>query len=744
MHYISMKTLLIALLLFPFLSLSSQLCKDSFLTKIPRKYAISKGNLKHYLKSPPRMDLEKMAMMSFYLPNEGVVADMGSGTGKATHFIAHSYPHTKVIGVDIDPKMVENASSKYEADNLSYKQGDISKKIFPDNSLDAIINSSVIHHVTSFSGEGYSLLEGIKAFFNQIEQLKNGGIFMLRDFVIPKGSLTAQLKLRNDDGKGNQKLTELSTFQIFKLFAKEFRSSIHKDSIPYKIIQKNKKWSTIELDLRTIVEFLHHKDYLSNWKAEIKEEYLYMSQNQIEEIYRMNQMRILVSRPIYNEWIYKNRFEDKIKLQDTNGNPIPYPPTKILTIGEKVNEDEGVKIYEKRSLSKDSSYLKIKYMQNKDTKEVLQIIERPFPVIDVIPYFKNENKLYIVSRKGYPRGIINANLETPHLRDVYSGGYVNEPLVTTTNQSEIASLKKLIVEKYKLIKKIDLNDIHVENSYYSSEGLIAEKISPYFVNIGQKYNNISGHLTYTEAGHALRAFQVGGAFDSRLEINIYRLLKYNNLSFEEWIGDTISLKEIPLPKLSNVFSFEGMKKKQSWVSTKQKVDYADVKVGEFLEINSRGFTVNTYPLEYVLPKHVSHHTVSFIPVFKSNGEIYVGLEVRDLPIPQIFNKNSILPTVPAYRIPKDKSTMTLAREYSTHQLEKDFKVKINNISPLGSDYRVSMGITPEIVYPFVVEVNPLKNNRLHWISLKQLLDNEDKIQSAHLLTSLFRLYHSFL
>jgi 2-polyprenyl-3-methyl-5-hydroxy-6-metoxy-1,4-benzoquinol methylase len=61
------------------------------------------------------------------------------------------YQGLELIGVDINPISVERARSQFQRVNLSYEVGDISDMVFPAQSLDGILDSSVLHHVTSFN-----------------------------------------------------------------------------------------------------------------------------------------------------------------------------------------------------------------------------------------------------------------------------------------------------------------------------------------------------------------------------------------------------------------------------------------------------------------------------------------------------------------------------------------------------------------------------------------------------------------
>ncbi len=253
-----------------------------------------------------------------------------------------------------------------------------------------------------------------------------------------------------------------------------------------------------------------------------------------------------------------------------------------------------------------------------------------------------------------------------------------------------------------------------------------------------------GTLHWTEASQALRAYQVGGAFDSRFEINIYRLFRKIQKTVGPWIGGDIRLR----PQKQNKFAVQDFAKSQpftqTWRPTLQRSDYIEVRGGQFAEIAATDSELGHIHLEYLLPQHVSHHTVTLLPVANNNGEILVGLEAQDLPVPQSYGESSTLWTTPGFRIPKDVRNIDGATSWAKKRLLETFEVQIGEPIGLGSDYRVSPGTTPEIVYPYTAEVDLQKSGpgKLHWFRLKDLLKNDDQIHSAHLLTSLFRVAHA--
>ena len=141
---------------------------------------------------------QKVALTTAHFPVRGRIADMGSGSGRGTFDLACLYDGLELVGVDVNPVSVERASEKFQRPNLSYIVGDISQTVFPANSLDGILNSSVLHHVTSFNN--FAVERVFATLDHQVAQLKPGGVIIIRDFVIPDGPEHVYLHLPFTDG----------------------------------------------------------------------------------------------------------------------------------------------------------------------------------------------------------------------------------------------------------------------------------------------------------------------------------------------------------------------------------------------------------------------------------------------------------------------------------------------------------------------------------------------------------------
>jgi SAM-dependent methyltransferase len=73
------------------------------------------------------------------------VLDAGCGVGYGTAVLA---PHARrVVGVDLDPAAIAYARSRYGADNVEFREGDVQALDLADASFDAVCSFETIEHV---------------------------------------------------------------------------------------------------------------------------------------------------------------------------------------------------------------------------------------------------------------------------------------------------------------------------------------------------------------------------------------------------------------------------------------------------------------------------------------------------------------------------------------------------------------------------------------------------------------------
>lgn len=711
---------------------------------------------------------QKVALTTAHFPARGRIADMGSGSGRGTFDLASLYHGLELIGVDINPISVERASEKFQRPNLSYAVGDISQMVFPENSLDGILDSSVLHHVTSFND--FDVTRVLATFDNQVTQLKTGGVIIVRDFVIPDGPEQVYLDLSATDGVDSGTKKELSTAALFEVFAESWRSSVNPDGpLPFTRRRSSREgFIRFELTLRAAAEFVLRKDYRADWDTEVLEEYTYLSQSQFEAAFRARGLRIVTSRPLWNPWIVQNRFENKFYLSDLDSRPLPYPPTNYLIVGEKVPGDDGVELYESKSVSLSvPKFLRLTAHRHKETKKVFELVERPHRTIDVLPWFENEGQLFVLAKKDFPRPIVNACAEQSRLAGASLSGYITEPISAIIEGHFDHSHPRLpaaqfndavtrILNERAGLSEGDLISIGEPFFYFTSPGAINEHVMACLVEVRDRSSFSATFPNYTsfksagtvrelDALQVLRASQVGGMFDARLEINIYHLLEKLGRSAGPWIGAPIALSPQSGESLSTsdpfvperVASFVG-------ADVPAASEFLSIKEGIFVERTHSGERISEVAFEYVIPKALSFSSVVALPVIRTQGEIFVGLELRHLPAAQAFTGSSKILTTPAWRLPRDIKTLGQLPAFLTDAMRRDFAGAVLDTWELGGPYFCSPGVTPEVVYPFVVEIDATRipSSTLQFVTLKHLRHSLSLISDPHLLIAAYRLIHS--
>ncbi len=716
---------------------------------------------------------QKIALTTAHFPSRGKIADMGSGSGSGTFDLARLYEHLELVGVDINPVTVGYSNEHYKLPNLTFEVGDIADKLFADETFDGILNSSVLHHVTSFNG--FDVKQITRTLSNQVAQLKQNGVLIIRDFVIPDNANDLVfLDLLNTDRKDSGEIAELSTAALFEIFARDFRSSLNLDEgvIFEKVAGPPEGFSRFKVTLKTAAEFVLRKDYRDHWSPELLEEYTYCSQTDFENLFKTFGLRIVVSMPLWNPWIVANRFESRFYIHDTNDNPIHFPPTNYLIVGEKIGENEGYQIVESCKADEEPSFLELKAYRNLETNHVYELAERPNQTIDLLPWFEDEDgQIFVLAKKDFPRPIINSQRQLKHLNRANYSGYLTEPISAIRKSDEnypqmntdehrflenSASSRlcfKILSERANLDEK-DVLQISEPSFYFPSAGGIDERVESHLVKISPWAKSpqvIENYTPFANAGvvreldalQILRASHVGGMFDARLEINIYRLLRQLKQSSGTWIGAEIK----PIPQSSNVkikTEFKLEKREIFEPCELQKTHFLKLERSEFIEYDSCGDHLKKAEFEYVVPQNFSKNTVAAIPFFMADNKIYVGIEYRDLPAVQRFTGNSQIVCVPAWRLPTTISHKFDIQPFLHEKFPKDFTGKIGKTWELGGSYFTSAGITPEVVYPFAVELEAesLAETDLKFFNLQDLLTKIDEIQDAHLLILLNRLGHA--
>lgn len=719
---------------------------------------------------------QKVALTTAYFPVRGVLCDMGCGSGAGSFDLANLHHELHVIGIDVAPESVEYARAHYQRQNLEYRLGDIAQPLFPDGSLDGVLNSSVFHHLTSFNG--FSAATVRRSLDCQTAALKPGGVIIIRDFVVPREQGDVLLDLPDRDGRREDdggSVCGLSSALLFERFARTFRSSRNlTDALPYRRVGAVRPGFTrYQLDQRAACEFALRKDYREHWDAELREEYTYFSQDEFESELRARDFRVLLSVELRNPWIIENRFRGRIFLYDLDERPLPYPPTNYLIVGEKVRRGAGVAFslrpIDRAEPSAQPQFLHLSCYQHRETGRRIELVERPNPVIDLIPWFRlnSDGRVCVLAKQGYPRPLVNADSGSPNLDGAHVAGYLTEPIIVSVPRADGvgASVKNLLRERGAL-RQQEVRSIKEGLRYFTSPGGLNERATSYLVELDDVTarpagngddDEVPNYTSFSSAGRVrpllatqlLRAAEVGGLLDARLELNTYHLLCELGEPLGPWIGAEITLREQAsaegLLAPDDITAMLAPAERAVFTPCDARgTQFLEVRVASISEVDAAGKELARTTLEYALPRPTSTNTVSALPVLRAAGELYVGLELRELPAVQAFTGRSRFVANPAWRLPRSVENLEQASAFLIQQLELCFGARVLRMFPLGGKYYPATGASPEVVYPLAVEVDAqsVRCASLSFVPLRALWQRRSQLEDGHLLITMWRLAHA--
>jgi hypothetical protein len=692
---------------------------------------------------------QKVALTAAHLPSEGRIADMGMGSGEGSAALAALYPSMQVVGVDLDPEMVERAARRHSQPNLRFVVGNIADPVFPDGSLDGILDSSVLHHVTTFGG--YDHDAAARCLAVQAGALAAGGVLVVRDFVAPDDpDADVFLDLRDDDD-GRRLGSDVA---LLERTAGEHRSLHPHPGFPITRVEPSLPgWARFRLSRRHAVEFVLRKDYRDDWEAEIKEEYTYFTRARFEAVFAGLGLRVLASTPLRNPWIVRHRFDGRIALRGLDGAVVDPPATNYVIVGEKTAEGEAVGFRDAGDAPA-PGFLVRSWYEDRATGHVRDLVRRPGVVVDVVPFFEHAGQLYVVARTSYPRPIVGTSLVAePQLDGSGAVPWLAEPLHARIDDKPIAQS----VED-ELLASAGLTAERIRHclpgtSYTPSPGGLQEEVRSLFVAIDPTFDDValvgaspfstSGRIRPIEATQLLRAAQVGGLPDARLELNVRSLLTRLGRPHGPWIGDAPAA--IPDADLAaDVATWSTLASRPSRrafraIAAPRGEPFLDVRARRFEELDARGRVVGDAILELVVPRTRSATSIATAPIARIDGVICLGVDDDDLPAAQCFHGNSEILVAPAWRLPRsilvEPAPIAAARAFVRDRLRAEYGLVGGEIVELGGRFYPSPGSTPEVVHPWLVVVTGRAGEaarRLRFVPLADLVAHADAIVEGHL------------
>jgi len=90
-----------------------------------------------------------VAELKKHRPN-GILVDVGCGPGYLVAIIEKSFPHLRIVGVDIAEEMIQLATSKLSSPSssgrLEFRQGAVQRLPFQDDAVEFVVSTLSLHH----------------------------------------------------------------------------------------------------------------------------------------------------------------------------------------------------------------------------------------------------------------------------------------------------------------------------------------------------------------------------------------------------------------------------------------------------------------------------------------------------------------------------------------------------------------------------------------------------------------------
>ena len=290
----------------------------------------------------------------------GRIADEGCADGALLAEISRDFPDSDLYGIDLSAEFAGRFHERQRAGEFAgayvhFFHRNLLDRIFEPSSIDTTICNSTLHELWSYARQE-DTVRGYLA--EKFRQLRPGGRLIIRDVVGPEnGDGKVFLHCQTADGislsgekwkvqtqRPPDWLQPLSTYSRFLVFANDFLPCRRPagGAFAFKPIQQDGLPGFI-VSLRVAGEFLSRKDYIDNWQSELNEEFCFWSFPEWKRVLSETGFQVLenpshdgkASRAFTNPWIIQNRYENHARLFSLKGNPLPWPPTNMVLVGEK-------------------------------------------------------------------------------------------------------------------------------------------------------------------------------------------------------------------------------------------------------------------------------------------------------------------------------------------------------------------------------------------------------------------------
>lgn len=707
--------------------------------------------------------------MSHLLLEDGAkVLDMGCGNGEMTYAMAALNPNLNFVGVDKSKRTIAAAEKKYKAPNLEFKVGDVSSDLFPAESVDAIINAFILHHV--FSEARYNERIISDTLRKQFSMLKNDGMMFIRDFAKPPQGQFVLMEMHDKESTGED-LADFSEADLLEWYSENARpkqdpgcGGFFLEELPPRF----PKTRLFRLPYKWAYEFIMRKDDRKIWKRELPFEYTFFTVQEFRNELRALGARVQYSAPHWDDDYIKKNFEGHFRLMNLNGDPIGDPPTSFIAVARKQPERTSLNVKERRITDDEEGVLEVKTLRDQKNGDLTDVVTREKELAEILPYRINERdkRLYIYLHDGIVRGITNAVRRSGvNIDEREWSGHMLEAI--TTNFADLEDMGEFDVEntlefsKSYLGLKPRIGKIIEEGpDYYPDPNFIDERVHTFYLNVSDVKKQVvpkrkvlethrfqaKGVIREYNAQSVLDAITVGLIPNSRLELQILSLMQHVKAKAENWISKDITVlageiqdRAFEIKEFLRQASHSDKRFKEVKGSAGQLRTINSIFVEEGLSQGGRT-GISSEHIDFVLSDEQTINTAVVLPLTSSvKGDIHAGFLIKHTPVPQRYVGNGTTISAPQMNIPKDVVNYRMLKQF----IAEKFGVTPDMVVKLGESYFTHIGITPHRIHPFAIAAPPkaFKDPDTKFIPIYQYMLLWKRLsRDQHFMTTIARAY----
>ncbi len=664
--------------------------------------------------------------LSHLLLDEGSrIVDMGCTDGTLTYAMAAMNPKVRFIGLDKSKRLISKAKETYQLHNLEFKIGDAASEAFEPETLDAIINSYILHEVYSASRYNERIVSDTLR--RQFKMLKKGGVMFIQDYASPPPGDYVLMEMPDVPSLGDD-LAGMSEADLLVWYSQYARprqdpgcSGFFLEELPPRFPRTR----LFRLPHKWAYEFVLRKDNRQHWDTQLPMEYTFFTQREFRRELRTIGARVQYSGPYWDEEQIEQRIEKNIRLYADNGTLLGPPPTCFLAIAYKMAERKSLNIEERRPSGEQKSSLTITAMRDQKTGRMNDVVSRGMDMSEIIPYrVDEENQLKIYLHDGIAKSLTNAvprrgiNIDGRQ----WSGHMVEPVAVANTVIADIGTIDSkntaLFSRNFLGLRPQEGALLEAGPEYFPSPDYIDERITTFYVKternkiavtprgvIGQddRYQ-AKGVMREFDAQQILNAITVGMIPNARLELQILSLFQRLNLRPENWTDKQIKLQA------GKITGSKSLRK----ILLSHKMDqkrFKDIKgtAGQLRNVHStfveegqaRGSItgLTAQDIDFVIFDDRTINTAVVLPLAdEMNEEVHAGIMLEHMPVPERRLGNGLTASAISFNLPPDITNMKLAKKFIAEKMS----VTPEMVIKMGECYYSHIGMTPQKIYPFAV------------------------------------------